>query len=150
MAITKEQAAAALSEPLVCENYNEWTPIKILVGTHIIENGLLTLDGQKTQLQVKLMYKHSHKTKDITYQFSIFKRYPYGMERVYQLEVYQTKFAIKDPHKFSHEHMGGSRTEGEKFWESWDFYDVLRYFCSRTLVSFDPELPHPEDFKLRG
>lgn len=150
MAITKEQAVAALSAPLVCENYNEWSPIKILAGTHVIENGLLTLDGQRTQLQVQLRYKNSQKTKDVTYQFGIFKRHPYGMDRLYQLEIYQTKFVIKDAHKYSHEHMGNERLIGHKIWETWDFHDVLRYFCSRTLVRFDPELPHPEDFKLKG
>ena len=148
--IPRNEAESLLSTPLRCEDCTEWTPIKLQPGSVAIETGIVNEMGVGTGLSVRLDYKNSPKTKIIRYQFSVFKRQPYGLDRVYQLTISQTPKLPKDLHSRSHEHMGDFRETGPSEWNSWKYDEVLDYFCRRTHIEFRPLPPHPEEFHLKG
>jgi hypothetical protein len=74
--------------------------------------------------------------------FSIFKRNRYGTDRVYQLDVNQGPEPLKDNHRRPHEHWGNRRITGADEWATWGYDELLRYFCTRTGITF---LPAPAD-----
>lgn len=148
--IPEEEARVLVRNPLICQDCGEWAPMKVQPGTVVLGSGVLDLSGVSTQMYVELAYRHGHRTNITTYLFTLFKRYPYGKERVYQLEVTQTPKRIKDMHKISHEHMGSVRTPGRAEWAAWGYDEVLRHFCAMTNLSFTPPPAHPEDFQLKG
>jgi hypothetical protein len=148
--IPEDEARGLVSAPLECEDPPGWTPLKVQAGTVRLGTGVLDSNGVGTQMYVELIYRRSHKTNITKFMFTLFKRYPYGKERIYQLEVTQTPKRIKDLHKISHEHMGGTRTTGDAKWASWGYDEVLAHFCDRTNIAFRPRPPHPEHFQLTG
>jgi hypothetical protein len=127
-----------------------WEPLKNQPGTFKTENGVVDSEDIGTKMYVQLYYQSSIKTKIKRFKFSLFLRRPYGLDRIYQLDVVQFSKAIKDMHKRSHEHYGDTRTVGQLHWENWQYDDVLAYFCSRTGLVFEPQLTHPEHFELKG
>lgn len=148
--IPEAEARTLLAKPLKCEDSPSWEPLRIQPDTFQIGVGVLDEFGIRTGLYVQLNFHRGLKTKSVTYQFSVFKRQPYGLERVYQLEVVQWSRPIKDAHKQSHEHFGDKRTPGDASWDNWQYDDVIKHFCSRTNIQFQPALMHPEHFQLRG
>jgi hypothetical protein len=83
--------------------------------------------------------KHA-KTRDV---LSVFIRYRYGTQRVYQLEVVQESRDTKDAHGKSHEHIGDLRLIGDTRWQPWSYHEVLAYFCAPTNITFEPFPPSP-------
>lgn len=148
--VTEAEAKALLGNPLSCVEAPDWQPWKLQPGTCIIEVGVLDNRGINARLLVQLIFRESPRTHRTSYKFSVFKRQPYGLERVYQLSVEQWATGIPDAHKRSHEHFGDQRTIGPKAWESWTFDKVLDHFCKTTNINFDPMIPHPEHFALSG
>jgi hypothetical protein len=148
--IPEGEARSLLNRPLQCEGCEDWAPLRVQPGSFSVSAGVLDDWGAGTQLQVVLDYRNSHKTKVIRYIFSVFRRQPYGRDRVYQLDVLQTRRPVKDQHKRSHEHFGDARLPGAPAWADWDYDEVLAYFFKQTNIKFDPKPPHPEHFQLRG
>jgi hypothetical protein len=148
--IPEEEALGLVSGPLVCEDAPGWTPIKFQAGTVRLGAGVVDAHGVGTQMYLELIYRRSYKTNITIFMFTLFKRYSYGKERIYQLEVTQTPKRIRDLHKISHEHMGSTRTIGDAKWARWGYDEVLAHFCARTNLTFRPVPPHPEHFQLTG
>jgi hypothetical protein len=148
--IPENEALDLVSGPLICKDASGWTPIKVQPGTVRLGAGVLDIHGIGTQMYVELIYRRSHKTNSTIFKFTLFKRYSFGKERVYQLEVTQTPRRIKDLHKISHEHVGSTRTIGDAKWANWGYDEVLAHFCARTNITFRPAPPHPEHFQLTG
>lgn len=101
-------------------------------------------------MQVRLDFRNSAKTGVRKFILTVFKQNPYGLDRIYQLEIVQSRRPIKDLHERSHEHMGSSRLPGKESWGGWAFSDVLRYFWQQTNVTFCPPPPDPEEYQLKG
>lgn len=148
--IKEAEARALLSHPLKCEDCDDWQPIKTQPGSFTVGAGVVDASGLGTRLYVQLDYRNSRKTQSIKYIFTVFKRQPYGSERVYQLEILQVPKQLKDLHKRSHEHFGDARSKGDASWNDWEYDDVISYFVSRTNIEFCPRPPHPEHFQLKG
>jgi hypothetical protein len=148
--IPESEATALLSAPLLCVDAPDWMPIRVQPGTTQLGADVLDEHGTGVQMYLELTYRHSQKTNITIYMFTLFKRYSYGKERIYQLEVTQTPKRIKDMHKISHEHMGDRRTVGDASWASWGYDEVMAHFCARTRISFRPTPAHPEHFQLTG
>ncbi|MES2756471.1 MAG: hypothetical protein V4693_03780 [Pseudomonadota bacterium] len=148
--IPEDEARGLVSAPLLCDDTTGWAPVKVQAGTVRLGAGVLDTHGTGMQMYVELIYRRSHKTNITTFMFTLFKRYSYGKERVYQLEVTQTPKRSKDLHKISHEHMGSARTVGDAKWAGWEYDEVLAHFCARTNITFRPAPPHPEHFQLTG
>lgn len=148
--IPEAEALAIVGELSFCEDIEDWSPMKLQRGTVVCGAGLLDESGQTKKMYVELVYRTSHKTKITKYLFTLFKRFPYGKERVYQLEVTHTPRPIKDAHRRSHEHMGDARTTGGVNWSNWGYADVLAHFSEATNVTFVPAPSHPEAFELLG
>ncbi|RJG08311.1 hypothetical protein D3872_24565 [Massilia cavernae] len=85
--ITEDEARALMRDPLKCEDIGEWLPLKVQPGTVSVGVGVLDEFGASAQMYVELVYRRSHKTTVTRYVFTLFQRFPYGKERVYQLEV---------------------------------------------------------------
>lgn len=150
--ILEEEALQLTSRPLVCEDSPPWSPLKVQPGTVSLGVGVLDEDGVGVQMYVELLYRHSQKTNFTSYKFTLFKRHGYGKDRVYQLDVAQTRKPVQNSHShsLSHEHMGASRTQGDASWVSWGYDDVLAHFCERTNITFRPLPLHPDHFQLTG
>lgn len=101
-------------------------------------------------MMVKLYFRRGHKTGIVNYVFSVFKRTPHSLDRIYQLDVRQSKRPIKNLHDRSHVHIGALRVSGLKEWSQWEFEDVLDYFCTSTNITMSPGPVHPEHFELRS
>ena len=112
--------------------------------------GLLDQDGVSLRLLVDLRYRRTEKTNARQYLFTLFQRQPYGLERIYQLDVRQYPRVPKDAHLLPHEHIGKARVTGNAGWANWSYDEAMARFCTMTNIVFRPNLPHPEDFRLRG
>jgi hypothetical protein len=148
--IPESEAQGLLSRRTFCEMDGDWIPEKIQPGTFTISAGLTDEDGVGTMMQVKLFFRRSYKTGMVNYVFSVFKRTPYSLERVYQLDIRQCRKRIKNPHDLSHEHIGKLRLTGAPEWAQWQFEDILEYFSNATNVVFSVGPVYPEHFELRG
>jgi hypothetical protein len=148
--LPESEARQLLNQELSCIDSPTWMPIKVQPGTSQIEVGVIDSSGHSARLLVQLIYKRSPKTKRISYRFSVFKRQPYGLERVYQLAIEQWPTQIKDLHTKSHEHFGDRRTIGHQSWDNWTFEEEILYFCQKTNIKFSPPISHPENFELIG
>lgn len=146
--IPESEAISFLATPLLCEDCGDWSPIKVQPGSFRLGSGVLDQHGVSAQMYVELLYHHGHRTNITTYKFTLFKRHAFGNDRVYQLEIMQSKMPIKDVHKRSHEHMGATRSIGCAKWASWGYDDVLAHFCAATNLTFNPTPVHPEHFQL--
>lgn len=146
---TEEEARRILAGPFVCEDCGEWTPSKSLNGLHETGCGLLGEDGVNLRLYVDMKYRRTEKTDSTHYMFTMFKRQPYGPERVYQLDVRQYPIVPRDAHSLPHEHIGNSRVTGDASWSKWTYDEVMAYFCRQANIEFRPTLPHPEEFRLK-
>lgn len=148
--IPESEARALLATPTCCELDGDWTPEKVQPGTFTISSGVVDQQGVGTRMMVKLYFRRGHKTGIVNYVFSVFKRTPQGLDRIYQLDVRQSKKPIKNLHDRSHEHIGSLRVSGHDEWAAWEFKDVLNYFCIRTNITMCPCPVHPEHFELRS
>lgn len=148
--IPEAEARSILSGAKQCEDSPDWAPLKTQPDTFEIGIGVLDLLGRGTGLYVQLHYRHSQKTKIIRYRFSVFRRQPYGVERVYQLQVNHFPVPVHDVHQRSHEHIGQLRVVGDARWANWRYDEVIAYFCKQTNIAFVPDLSHPEHFQLKG
>jgi hypothetical protein len=148
--IPVDEAKKLLLRQTFCELDGDWAPEKTQPGTFVISSGLTDVDGVGTMMLVKLLFRRSHKTGIVHYVFSIFKRTPYSLERVYQLDVRQCRKRVKNQHDRSHEHMGDLRSFGTEEWGQWEFKDVLAHFSNVTNVTFSAGPAHPEHFELRS
>jgi hypothetical protein len=148
--IPESEARALLSAPTKCEEPPDWSPVKVQPGTVEIGAGLVDAMGRSVGLYAHLHYRNSHKTNIVKYRFTVFVRRPYGLERVYQLQVNHFPIPIRDLHQYSHEHIGLLRVTGDASWADWRYDDVIAYFCKQTNIAFDPAPPHPEQYQLKG
>jgi hypothetical protein len=148
--IKEDEARLLLSSPARCEDCYEWSQMRIQPDSLTISAGVLDDYGRSKSLLVQLAYRNNLKTRSTKYIFTVFKRQPYGNDRVYQLEVYQVPKQLKDVHKRSHEHFGDKRTLGDDSWNDWEYDDVIKYFVNQTNIVFFPLPPHPEHFQLKG
>ncbi|WP_119154170.1 hypothetical protein [Caldimonas tepidiphila] len=149
--IPEAEARALLAEPLICEDCPDWEHEKTQPHSLSTETGLVDADGIRTGLHVKLIFSRSPSTGIVRHIFTVYKRNPWGLTRVYQLEVSKwKKHQPKDKHQLSHEHIGRSRTEGDASWSHWTYDEIIVHFCRQTNITFKPPLSHPEDFRLRG
>jgi hypothetical protein len=115
--ITESEARALLANPLYCEDCPDWTPRQQLKGSLETTCGLLDKDGISVRMLLELSFRRSAKTNNVRYLFSVFKRLPRGLERVYQLDVSQWNKPIFDKHNQSHEHIGATRIPGKSSWQ---------------------------------
>jgi hypothetical protein len=141
--ISEAEARLLLSRPLRCEGDVTWAPQPDGREGRILSVGVLDDTGAATPMVVELTYIHSAKTAKTKYLFSVFIRYPYGSQRIYQLEVTQTSRDTKDIHGKSHEHIGDLRAMGHARWQQWSYHEVLTHFCAQTNITFDPFPPSP-------
>ncbi len=148
--IPESEARALLANSTFCDLSGDWIPEKVQPGTLKISSGLTDAQGIATKLLVELKFRRSRKTGIVTYLFSVFKRSPYGRDRVYQLDVRQSKKSIKNVHDRSHEHIGSLRATERDEWAQWSFEDVLNYFCNNANITMSPGPVHPEHFELRS
>lgn len=148
--IPETEARACLAGKLFCIDAEEWSPMHMQNGAFEITAGLLDSNDVRTQLQVNLIFKHSAKTKFTTYLFGVFKRQPWGIERVYQLDVRQSKLQIHSLHDLPHEHIGSTRIDGDLTWSRWTFDQAMDHFCQQTNIDFSPIIESPMNFSLKG
>lgn len=134
------EARALLAQPLLCEDADHWKRIRGPVPKCSTGGGLVDQFGKASGLIVELGFRWQHGR---CYVFSVMKRNRYGLDRVYQLEVNQASTPPGSAHKRPHEHWGGSRFDGPADWMTWNFDELLSYFCSQTNVSFSPKPTHP-------
>lgn len=147
--VPENEAVLLLSQPLVCEDCRDWEPIKEIIGRHETSCGLLNNQGINVRLFLDMSYRRSPKTNTVRCVFSVFKRLPRGLERVYQLDISQWNKPVNDKHSQSHEHVGTKRIPGDSAWQRWTFDDIMMYFCRRTNITFAPPLAHPEVLQLK-
>lgn len=148
--IPESEARELLATASVCEFEGEWMPEKVSPGTFTTSAGLVDAEGVGRQMTVKLFFRRSQKTGIVKYVFSVYKRTPYSLDRIYQLDVTHTRKPIKNLHDMSHEHIGSLRRNGNESWSRWKFEDVLEYFCIATNIKMSPGPDHPESFELRS
>lgn len=148
--VSGEEARKLLSQPLYCEDCPDWTAGRELKGLLSTSCGLLDSDGKSNKLIVELRYRRSAKTKTVQYVFSVFERSLGGLRRIYQLDITQWPRPVKDLHSMPHEHIGADRNDGDSTWSKWTFEQVLLHFCSQTNITFTPNIPHPEELRLKG
>lgn len=148
--IPESEARALLTQQSFADCDQEWVPIHTQPGTFTIDLGLLDKEGVSRQMLVNLTFRRGLKTGIIKFVFTVRKRNPYGLDRVYQLEVVQSRYPLKDVHKKSHEHMGDKRLPGKSSWDSWGYDEVLRYFCAQANLTFISAPPDPEEYQLKG
>lgn len=148
--ISEAAARALLSAPTKCEDPPDWSPVKVYPGAVEIGAGVVDSLGRSAGLYVQLHYQNSYKTKIVKYRFTVFVRQPYGLERVYQLQVNHFPVPIRDMHQRSHEHLGKLRVTGDASWADWRYDDVIAHFSKQTNIAFDPVPPHPEQYQLKG
>jgi hypothetical protein len=147
--ISESEARALLTKTLFCEDCESWKICKDSTYTHKCGSGLLDGQGVNVSLLVELSHFRHPITKQIRYVFSVFKKHPYGLDRVYQLDVLQCKKTIKNRHSKPHEHIGNKRIEGHDTWSNWSYDDCLRHFCNKTNITFNPAIQSPDNFNLR-
>lgn len=148
--IPEVEARELLATPGYCEFEGDWVPEKVSPGTFTVAVGLLDRDGVGRRMMVKLFFRRSQKTGLVKYKFGVYRRTPYGLDRVYELDVTQSRKPIKNLHDRSHEHIGALRRNGIEAWSKWEFEDVLEYFCAATNIKMSPGPDHPERFELRS
>ena len=148
--VTEQDASALLAAPLLCEDCEDWKPSRTSKGLLEAGCGLISREGVNLRLYVDMRFRRTGKTNGRFYMFSIFRRQPYGQERIYQLDIRQYPVTPRDHHLLPHEHIGSARQIGDAEWLNWTYDQVLAHFCARTNVTFIPQLPHPDEFRLRG
>jgi len=148
--IPEAEARELLGAPMRCEDAPAWAPLKMQSETSWLQVGVVDSNGKNVQLHVDFQFRRSQTTKSVKYKFSVYRRLPYGLERVYQLQVNKFERPVKNRHESSHEHIGNLRVLGDASWCDWGYDDVIAYFCRQTNITFDPAPAHPEDFALRG
>lgn len=148
--VPEQEARALLARPLSCEDCEDWKPSRTSKGLLEAGCGLISPEGVHLRLYVDMRFRRTEITSGKFYMFSIFRRQPYGQERIYQLDIRQYPVVPRDEHLLPHEHIGSARETGDAAWSNWNYDQVLAYFCARTNVTFIPLLPHPDEFRLRG
>lgn len=134
--IQEHEAIQLLSRPLRCADMGAWKAVPGKFDKSVAGAGLMDEHGQRTDLTVELRFRVDPKHGSKVYVFSVFKRNRYGMERVYQLEINQTRGIPPDQHSRPHEHFGNHRRIGPDKWMRWKYDELLRYFCARTKIDF--------------
>ena len=147
--LQENEAKALLTKPLFCEDLGDWMPIKKSNFIHEIESGLLDEDGIATKLHLKLHYFYNPTTKVKNYVFSVYNKTPYGLEVVYQLDIFQTSRYIKDLHKLPHEHIGNKRLTLDEAFKNCNFTVALNHFLSQTNITISGDVDSPEEFRLK-
>lgn len=148
--IPESEAKALLAHGLRCIDCETWIPHKVNKFLSTACAGTLDNQGVSPGIIVVLEYYLHPVTQLKRYKFSVFKQRPYGLDRVYQLEVTQSKKPLKDAHTKPHEHFGDTRTNGDDGWSLWSYDEALNHFCERTKITFEPPIQTPEEtFKLR-
>ena len=146
--IPEAEARDLLIDELRCINCEPWVPLKLSKHTSSASAGTLDSQGANTGIQVDLMYYLHPTTQVKRFVFSVYKQRPYGLERIYQLDV-RTQKNLKDSHAKPHEHFGDRRIDGDDSWAVWSYDDALIHFCKSTKIKFEPSVKSPEDaFKL--
>lgn len=140
---SNEDAQFLLGRLLRCDECGDWTVAPSHPGTLVIDGGVTDEQGRRTRLSVELQVRAQQGSSAITYVFSVFNSIGYDVERVYQLEVIQGRARARDAHRRSHEHFGPDRIMGANDWATWSYNELLRYFSSRTNITFSPQPPDP-------
>lgn len=146
--IPHAEAVQLLATPRICEEAGAWLPQKEQPGLTVLEHGLISEGGVGSGQYVQLQFRRSQKTGMCCYKFTVFQLNAGGPLRVYQLDVRQHTRMPRNAHSLSHEHLGDKRTPLSPDANHWTYSDVLTTFCGRTNITFDPQIPGPEDFAL--
>ena len=147
--LQENEAKSLLTKPLFCEDLGDWMPNKKSNYIHEIESGLIDEDGITTKLHLKFHYFYHPTTKVKNYIFSVYNKTPYGLERVYQLDIVQTKRYIKDLHKRPHEHIGNKKLALDETFQNCNFEVALNHFLSQTNITITGGVDSPNEFKLK-
>lgn len=146
--IPESEALSKLNSPKRCVDCS-WQPLKTPSHSMTASVGLIDSNGTRIGLLAELIYQNHPLVGTTTYKFGVFSQHPYGLQRVYMLEIRQFKKPIKNTHQLPHEHIGDKRVNGSDIWATWGYYDVLKHFCNRTNITFDPDLLSPTAFELK-
>lgn len=146
--LTKDEAIALLSRPLVCKDHDGWKPDKDLPNAYRFIGGLLFANGDRARLVLEIIVKISSQTQIKHFTFTIFQPRPYDA-RVYQLEVRNCPKALRDLHQWPHEHFGTEKTTCLE-WRDWGYEAAFKHFQTQTGVALDPELFSPFELNLRS
>jgi hypothetical protein len=146
--VTREEAEALLSKPLICEDIGDWKYHRLQPSLAKMECGLMAADRSRAGLLVQLQFSRSPKTKLPEYKLTVFKWRHTATQLVYQMHMNGVARAPKNWHDFAHEHMGAERIDGDPVWLTWNFAQALDYFCHRTNITFVPPVKDPEDFGM--
>lgn len=144
--IPEIEARSLLAEHTDCVDMGNWQQSRHSSGIFSAECGLLK-NGVFTQLHLDLVHSYNAKTKITHLKFSIFKKTPYGRDRVFQLDINQNPKAFKHVHNRPHCHWGDKRVCGDENWLTWSYDDAITYFIEQTKVRFD-QLPTYPSFEL--
>jgi hypothetical protein len=138
--IAESEAKALLSEELRCINCEPWIPHKVSKFLSTASAGTVDSQGINPGIIVTLDYYLHPLTQFKHYKFSVFKQRPYGLDRVYQLEVRQNNKPLRDAHSKPHEHFGDKRTDGVTYglfgaiMKPWNIsVNVQKYLLSRQF-----------------
>jgi|APLak6261702414_1056262.scaffolds.fasta_scaffold18589_1 hypothetical protein len=145
--IPEIEARSLLAESTDCIDIGDWQPSRHSGGIFSVECGLLK-NGVYTQLHLELIHSYHAKTKVTHLKFSVFKKTPYGRDRVFQLDINQNPKAFKNVHNRPHCHWGNKKVYGDENWLTWSYDDAITYLIEQTKVRFDP-LPTLPSFELR-
>lgn len=132
--IPESEARALLQPQLLCGDPGEWIQSKEHPGAYRIAAGLTTREGKPTNMSVELQYLHAGS--GTNFHFTVFLHETGRSQRVYQLEINQSRKHTRDRHRWSHEHVGDKRFLGTEQWDDWDYDEVFRYFCGQTNICF--------------
>lgn len=146
--LTEAEAREFLSQPLFCYDCDNWQ-FNPTTQRHSCSMGLVDGQGVRTGLVVDLSYSFFNRTRKTYFVFSVFKLFPKGKLRVYQLDIRKFSRPVKDSHVKPHEHIGNLRVNGEDCWGSWSFRETLNRFINQTNITFSPDVQDPTEFKLK-
>ena len=145
----ENQARALLASPSFAQDVGDWCCNKNRPWHNYIECGLVTKDGTRAGLIMRLEYAYSTATNSKTMQFGVLKSAPYGLQRVYQLTIKQTRKPIKDAHALPHEHWGDTRIPANKDCLSFTFAQAMAHFCQQTNITITPPVEDPTQYRLK-
>lgn len=142
--IPRSEAESYLQNQLTCVDIAWDNAPSISPFTLAATSGVVDETGTRKGFFVELTYYSHPKTKQVRFLFTLYKKNPWGPERVYQLDILQSPRKLKDAHKASHEHIGDFRQNGSENWNNWKFEDALQHFMKMTNIRFEPRIDSPE------
>lgn len=154
--MSESEARALLARPLRCEDCGTWRQERSHPSKLKVRAGLVDSSGARTDLFVELAISQialgppGARPVIRHYIFSVYWRNLGKVNRVYQLDVQQSSKRATGAHCLPHDHLGDRRRYGDPAWINWSFGKILKYFCWRTNVRFDPWPDEPASTEFKG